>query len=103
MNKSIILLVLLSTLTFCKKSDKKITPVCDGSNTTYNNFVSDLIASKCASCHDYSTYDKLKVITDNGKFTQQVLIDQSMPQNSSISEADLNRLQCWVENNFPEN
>ncbi|MDP4797829.1 MAG: hypothetical protein NWR50_03110 [Crocinitomicaceae bacterium] len=103
MKKLFLPVLVISTFTFCKKSKNNITPVCDGSNPTYTNFVADLIASKCASCHDYSTYAKLSAITSNGQFTNTVLTDQTMPKNNSISEADLNKLQCWVENGFPEN
>ena len=87
----------------CKKKESKVTPICDGSSPTYASFVSGLIASKCASCHDYSTYAKLSVITSNGKFKSEVLDKQTMPQGGSLSESELNKLQCWVENNYPEN
>ena len=87
----------------CKKKETKITPVCDGSSPTYESFVAGLIASKCASCHDYSTYTKLSVVLNNGKFRSEVLEQQTMPQGNNLSESDLNKLQCWVENNYPEN
>lgn len=87
----------------CKKKESKVTPVCDGSSPTYTSFVSGLIASKCASCHDYSTYAKLSTVTSNGKFKSEVLEKQSMPQGGSLTESELNKLQCWVENNYPEN
>lgn len=87
----------------CKKEETKITPVCDGSSPTYESFVAGLIASKCASCHDYSTYTKLSVVLNNGKFRSEVLEQQTMPQGGNLSESELNKLQCWVENNFPEN
>ena len=105
MNKtnSILFLVILSGVLSCNKSKNKITPVCDGSSPTYNSFVANFISTNCASCHDYSTYAKLSAITQSGAFTQFVLTDQSMPKNSSISDADLNKLQCWVDNGFPEN
>lgn len=93
----------------CKKKNN-FTPTCDGSAPTYNSYVSGIISSKCLSCHgagssdgDYSTYAKLSTITTNGKFEEEVLTKQSMPQSGSISEADLNKLKCWVENGFPEN
>lgn len=103
MKNALFLLMILFAFTSCKKSKGKISPVCDGSAPTYTNFVANLISSKCASCHDYSTYAKLNVIIQSGKFTKEVLTNQTMPEGNSISEADLNKLQCWVENGFPEN
>lgn len=105
MNKSgsILFLVILSGVLSCNKSKNKITPLCDGSSPTYNSFVASLISTNCASCHDYSTYAKLSTITQSGAFTQYVLTEQSMPKKSSLSESDLHKLQCWVDNGFPEN
>ncbi|WP_430402778.1 hypothetical protein [Fluviicola sp.] len=88
--------------TACKKN-KKVTPVCDGTNATYNNTVKAIVNSNCVSCHSsYSTYSGLSSITSNGQFTQHVLTDQDMPEGSSLSSDQLNKLQCWVNNGFPQ-
>ena len=99
----------LVAMSSCKKKTT-FEPVCDGSTPTYDGYVSGIISSKCSGCHgsgssdgDYSTYSGLSTITSNGKFEKEVLTDQSMPSNGSISESDLNKLKCWVENGFPEN
>lgn len=96
-------LVIALTFVGCKKNKSKVTPVCDGSNTTYSNFVASYVSVNCASCHDYSTYAKLSTVLSNGKFKSEVLTKQTMPQNGSTSQSDLNKLQCWVNNNYPEN
>lgn len=89
--------------TSCKKSKKKVTPVCDGTNATYNNTVKAIVNSSCVSCHSgYSTYSGLSTITTNGKFTQHVLTNQDMPQGSSLSSDQLNKIQCWVNNGYPQ-
>ena len=89
--------------TSCKKSKKKVTPVCDGTNATYNNTVKVIVNSSCVSCHSgYSTYSGLSTITTNGKFTQHVLTNQDMPQGSSLSSDQLNKIQCWVNNGYPQ-
>ena len=100
-----LVMVFIGTLVFvgCKKDKSIVTPVCDGSNTTYTNFVANYISSNCASCHDYSTYAKLSTILSNGQFKSQVLSNQTMPKGNTSSSSDLNKLQCWVENNYPEN
>ncbi len=85
----------------CKKKQKV---TCDGSAPTYNSYVQSVVNSNCVSCHgSYSTYNGLSSITSNGQFEQYVLINQSMPQNGSLSQDELNKLQCWVDNGFPEN
>lgn len=97
-----ILLVLL-TLIACKK-DNKVKVACDGSSPTYESFVKDIVNTNCVSCHsEYSTYTGLSLITTNGDFEKAVLIDQNMPENGSICQDVMNKLQCWVNNGYPEN
>lgn len=93
----------------CKKNNK-VTATCDGSQPTYNGYVAGVISGNCAGCHgpgssngDYSTYSKLSSITNNGTFEKVVLTNQTMPQSGSLSQDQLNKLKCWVENGFPEN
>ncbi|WP_341900821.1 hypothetical protein [Fluviicola taffensis] len=86
----------------CKKK-KKVTPVCDGTNATYNNTVKAIVNSSCVGCHSsYSTYSGLSSITSNGQFTQHVLTDQDMPEGSSLTSDQLNKIQCWVNNGYPQ-
>lgn len=104
MRKSRILLAALllsATVIGCKKTQKV---TCDGSAPTYNSYVKSIVDSKCVSCHgSYSTYTRLSSITSNGQFEKEVLINQTMPEGGSLSQDELNKLQCWVENGFPEN
>lgn len=94
----------------CKKNSNKHVAVCDGSSPTYTSTVSAIISSNCSGCHgpgsndgDFSTYAKLSTVTSNGKFENEVLTNQSMPQSSPLPDADLDKLKCWIENGFPEN
>lgn len=100
----------IAFLTFsCNKTEAFIS-VCDGSSPTYDADVAAIISQKCLQCHgagssngNYSTYSGLSAVTSSGKFEQEVLTDQTMPQTGSLSEAQLNQIKCWVENGFPEN
>ncbi len=98
------ILSLTFILLFACKKDK---PTCDGSNPTYNSKVKAIINSNCtsSSCHpSYNVYSGLSSIIANGSFKREVLDNQSMPKGSAkLSQSDLNALQCWVENGYPEN
>ncbi|MCB0430858.1 MAG: hypothetical protein H6546_08365 [Chitinophagales bacterium] len=96
-------------LSSCSK--KKLTPVCDGTQPTYDNGVATIISGTCmgSKCHssgskngDLTTYAKMKTYLTNGAFNKQVMETQNMPKGSSLSQAQLNTLQCWVENGYPE-
>lgn len=92
-----------SGVTSCKKSKNKVTPVCDGTNATYSNTVQAIVSSNCVSCHSgYSSYSGLSTITTNGQFAKHVLTDQDMPENGSLTSDQLNKLQCWVNNGYPQ-
>jgi hypothetical protein len=102
------LLTAIATMSACKKDKEsdKLTPTCDGSSPTYQNTIKSIIDSKCATsnCHsNYSSYNGLRPALDNGSFRREVLVDQTMPQGSSLSQDQLNKIQCWVNNGFPEN
>ncbi len=101
-------------LTRCKKDDeKKVSGItCDGSNLTYNTGISTIINTNCNSsnCHnsgsphgDFTSYGGLQGVIINGSFNNSVLIDQVMPQGSTLSQDQLNKIKCWVDNGYPQN
>ena len=106
--KFLCITMLLVVLTACKKDkvNEKLTPTCDGSAPTYQNTIKSIIDTKCATsnCHSsYSNYSGLQPALQNGSFRREVLVDQTMPQGSSLTQDQLNKIQCWVNNEFPEN
>jgi hypothetical protein len=109
MNKNIVAVALsIVIIASCKKDKEsgKLTPSCDGSNPTYQSAVKSIIDSRCATsnCHpNYSTYDGLLPDLEGGDFKREVLVNQTMPQGSSLTQDQINTIQCWVTNDFPEN
>jgi hypothetical protein len=104
--KYLSLLVLLTgiLLLACKKEENQFVPVCDGSAPTYDADIAAIINQNCVGCHSqYATYSGLSNVLNSGAFEREVLIDQTMPQNASLSEAQLNTIKCWVDNGYPEN
>lgn len=98
---SILFSMVVATVAGCSKSN----PACDGSTPTYNSEISSILTSNCASggCHSsYSSYSGLSGILNNGQFERVVLTNRSMPQGGKLTNAELNSIQCWVDNGFPE-
>ncbi|MCH2021247.1 MAG: hypothetical protein MK207_02105 [Saprospiraceae bacterium] len=92
-----------------------------GPITTYQD-VKHIISTSCAvsGCHDpitvrqnidFSTYATMSgstglnnALTKNtNSFYDRVLVKQNMPPNGSLSQADRDILQQWVDSNYPEN
>jgi len=94
-----------AVLLFSCRKDKIEDVQCDGSNPTYTGQIRAIINANCtnSNCHPgYSTYAGLEGILQNGSFEQEVLIDQTMPRNGTLSSSELSKIKCWVENGFPE-
>lgn len=109
-----LLFFLIFTIFSCSKDEEEVVPVvCDGSNLTYNSGISAIINSNCnaSNCHgnnsshgSYTSFAELQTVMNNGKFNSRVLITQDMPQGSAtLTQSQLNKLKCWVDNGFPEN
>ncbi len=91
---------------------EKLDPECDGSQPTYNSAIKEIIDAKCTNfaCHGsgssrgaFTTYAGLESVLNNGQFESRVLAIQDMPKNGSLSQEQINQIQCWVENGYPEN
>lgn len=99
--------ICLSLIACNKEKDSgKLTPACDGSNPTYNSAIKSILDSRCgsASCHpNYTSYEGLSGILQSGDFKREVLTNQAMPEGSSLTQEQINKIQCWVDNGFPEN
>lgn len=108
----VLLLALTLSIGFAGCSGELLTPECDGSTPTYDGEVKTLIDANCTSsgCHgfsssrgDYTTYAGIEADLNNGKFEREVLKNQSMPQDGSLTQAEINTVQCWLDNGFAEN
>jgi hypothetical protein len=104
-------IVIVALALSCKKN-KKLKPKCDGSNLTFNSGIKAIISNNCtaSTCHpagspygNFTTYQGLQPYIQNGLFKRDVLDLQIMPKNKKLSQDDLNKIQCWVDNGYPEN
>lgn len=92
--------VFVLSTSMCKRNYE---PKCDGTNSTYNSNMKAIIDSKCLSCHDsYTSYANISKDLKNGSFKKHVLIEQDMPQGSKLTKDQLDKIQCWSDNGFPE-
>lgn len=113
------LLPLFATVVFaCAKKD-------DSCKTTYSEEVKAIIDNSCAysGCHsgstasawvpasskDYTSYEGMHDNLSNGKFATRTLELKNMPpaanyipegRPTALTEAELNIIQCWMENGY---
>ena len=107
---SISFLLVFIVLQSCK--DKKLEPTCNGGTPTYDNGISEIINAECTNslCHGpgssqatFTSYAGLSLAISNGNFNKKVLVDQTMPRNSFLTQDQLDLIKCWVDNGYPEN
>ena len=88
----------------CKKNEYKNID-CGKLNATYNGSIKAIINSNCtfSSCHssgssngDYTTYNGIKTIADNGKLEDRVLVKKNMPSTGALSLDDRKKIKCWL-------
>lgn len=77
----------------------------DTTRPTYSGFVKPLLDSKCGtSCHaTYMNYNGLKVVVDNGKFNDRVIVKADMPPAGPLSPQDRDKLKKWLDAGAPNN
>ncbi|TND09382.1 MAG: hypothetical protein FD123_1344 [Bacteroidetes bacterium] len=101
----------LSSCTYDRIEVPPVKPVsinCD--SVSYQRDVAPIISARCGSCHtasyisgDFTTYEPLKAVVDNGRFRQLVLVDKTMPTVEHLSQEELDVLTCWVNKGAPQN
>ena len=110
---SLIIVISIFVLANACKKDDTGTPVCDGSMPTYEVEIQSILNEYCTNlaCHglgsiygDFTSYNGISGNLFNGSFERQVLIDKTMPRGSSfLTQAELNLIRCWADNNYPRN
>jgi len=102
------ILCCMGLLVSCKKDTDsgKLTPACDGSHPTYQSDIKNIIDSRCTSsgCHpDFASYEGLFPKLQGGDFEREVLVNQTMPDGAPLTQEQINKIQCWVNDGYPEN
>ncbi len=96
---SAILLVL--TITSCKKAAKTFTPDCSGAAKSFSTDVLPVFQSSCVSCHgSFSNYANICASKTN---IRSKIADGLMPTKGNLTDAQKNAVLCWIDNGTPNN
>jgi uncharacterized membrane protein len=113
--KKIIFPTVFASLFFASCSFEKAEPLTLGCSTTMS-FASDIksfIDSKCVTCHaaggsgtgDFSDFNVFKSKADDGTLKARVFISKDMAPALSpqLTEEELGKLKCWMEQGAQNN
>ena len=110
MKRAFGIVMLLSFFTACYNDKEELLypndfgPGDTSSVVTYSGFVKPLVSARCAACHaSYDNYAGLKVIVDNGKFADRVLVKKDMPSGGPLNATQLANLDKWLKAGAPNN
>lgn len=87
---------------------------CDTIPPTFANTIEAITSTNCAisGCHTginpsagifLDTYAQVKVIADNGKLNQEVVVNKSMPPSGPLTDCELKAIADWIAAGAPEN
>lgn len=106
MKKIALLFLLVSTFCSCENKNAWPIPADECAAISYAQHVQPIITAHCAvaGCHvtgfppgDFTTYEGVHAKIENGFFQSKVLEQKIMPPSDSLSDHELETLQCWVE------
>lgn len=114
-----VLLVFLGITACTKDNISPTTPTnvdCSSLMASYANDIQPIMNSSCAisGCHvagfssgDFTNYSGLKAKVDDGTVKNRTIVQMNMPPANStgptLTTAQLDLLNCWIEAGAPEN
>ena len=83
-------------------------------NITYSGTIAQIIVTNCTNpgCHvgsgpgfqtQLSSYNGVKEEVNQGSFKDRVIVQGNMPPSGSLSLADKEKIQCWLDAGAPDN
>ena len=102
----------IALLSFFSCKDEMGDLDCSSISSAYNADMKPLIANNCntSGCHgtgssqgDFTTYNGLKAVADNGKLEEMVIHEKKMPPSNPLPLDDRKNLKCGLEAGAPNN
>ena len=74
---------------------------------TYDADISTIINNNCVSCHSGVQPPRLtnysEVINSIERVKARAITEKTMPESKPLSDSDIEKLNCWINQNSPEN
>ena len=101
--KLILLFIILSSaLVGCSlNSTGNYSPNCGGTAKSYKKDVLPIFQSSCMQCHN--NFGSYSAIYSDRNSINNYVSSGSMPQNSSLTNAQKDAIICWIQSGAPNN
>ncbi len=78
------------------------------SSYTYDVDIKPIITGNCVGCHspngrDWPYLTSYAEISNHiDAIEREVVIEKEMPKNGSLSDGEIQKIKCWIDEGFPE-
>lgn len=99
-------LIALSACYYDSEEELYPNQTCDTSDITFQAVIKPIVDANCAlsGCHvpgtgrvDYTTYQGIKIVADDGRLRQRVVIERTMPPSGPLSACDRSKIEIWLD------
>ncbi|MFT4899829.1 MAG: hypothetical protein ACI9U0_001628 [Flavobacteriales bacterium] len=74
---------------------------------TYDADIATIINNNCVSCHSGTQPPRLttysEVFNSIDRVKARAIIEKTMPVSEPLSDSDIEKINCWINQNTPEN
>jgi hypothetical protein len=96
--------IVVNDATGCEVSQIIMVP----SGVRFSTDVSPIIETNCAitGCHNGTQFPDLRVfnnIRENAARIKQLTLDRTMPEDGTLTQDQINKISCWVDDGTPDN
>lgn len=100
-NHLLTVIIAFSVFCSCKKDASDYQPDCSGPAKSYLTDVKPTVLSNCVGCHSqYGSYNGVK---NDAASIRSTIANGSMPKGKTMSDAEKNKVMCWIDAGAPNN
>ena len=82
----------------------------DCGNVIFSKDIKPILDIHCVGCHsanfihgDLETHSEVKFKVDDGTLLQKVVKDKTMPPGNPLTEEEIQKFKCWIEDGAKDN
>jgi hypothetical protein len=107
----ILTVVIGITILSCARDIAKPEPIPEQCTpVSFSQEILPIMQQRCTGCHSTSyscgsleDYMGVKDKYNNGTLKQRVIVQKDMPSGSSLTQAEIQKINCWIEQGAPNN
>ena len=105
LNFILVITLIITSCYYDNEEDLYPLQTCDTEAITYAETIKPIIDQNCAlsGCHvpgtgrvDYTTFQGLKIVADDGRLRQRAVVERTMPPSGPLSSCEIEQIELWL-------